>query len=46
MKRNSLKAKILTGIVTGFIVSSASVVALAEEINNEKSYRYFGFINR
>ena len=37
MKRNSLKAKILTGIVTGFIVSSASVVALAEKINNEKS---------
>ncbi|CDM68311.1 Hypothetical protein CM240_1147 [Clostridium bornimense] len=37
MKRNSLKAKILTGIVTSFVFISSSSIAFAEEMNKEKS---------
>ena len=36
MKRNFLKAKILTGIVTSFVLISSSSIAFAEEVNNEK----------
>lgn len=36
MKKNSLKAKILTGIVTSFVFISSSSIALAEEVNNER----------
>lgn len=36
MKRNSLKAKILTGIVTSFVFISSSSIAFANEVNNER----------
>ena len=37
MKRNSLKARILTGVVTSFIFVSSSYTTFAKEVNNERS---------